>query len=361
MAALTTPGPDHVVVRAPRPGEGAAVARLWRELWNAHEGWGSYEATRDDRVYDSVADRLEYDARARSGSPVLGRHVHLVAARGNDVVGQVEGWIERQGVDRSTPHTCEVRSLVVRTDARIHGVGRALLAELADVARIAMASEPIVLAAEVLDPNPARAFYERVGYRPVSWITRFGGDARPKIDANHVTPFRARAGRADDALAVAFLDGILAARRRSLGDARFDRPRTIDASLVSAIAAHLHRLELPGASDAREIVVVDGGGDVRAVATLVTGDLLPPFAPARRALLGRLAIDPAMPVRDVLVPLVAFAWHHARMRGALAMEVTDLPTPGSPLYDATVALGAVPWSRIVIRDQTGPRAVTFER
>ena len=122
---------------APRaPGEGRAVAGLWRELWDAHEAWGGYPGSHDERVYAQLAGRLEEDARVRAGQPVLGRHVHLIATWRGEVAGQVEGWFERHGVDGATPYTCEVRSLIVRShDARRPALGRALLDELAQTAR----------------------------------------------------------------------------------------------------------------------------------------------------------------------------------------------------------------------------------
>ena len=110
-----------VAVRAANPDEGHIIAGLWRELWDAHEAWGGYAGTRDARVYDQLAHRLSEDARVRGGQPVLGRHVHLVAAGDTGVIGQVEGWFERHGVDDSTPFTCEVRSLIVSSRARERG------------------------------------------------------------------------------------------------------------------------------------------------------------------------------------------------------------------------------------------------
>jgi hypothetical protein len=38
MAAVTRL--DNVTVRAAAPGEGQAIAALWRELWDAHDAWG---------------------------------------------------------------------------------------------------------------------------------------------------------------------------------------------------------------------------------------------------------------------------------------------------------------------------------
>ena len=120
MAAVTKS--VAIIVRAAKPDEGRRIAGLWRELWDAHEAWGGYAGARDARVYDQLATRLSDDARVRGGQPVLGRHVHLVASTADQgVVGQVEGWFERHGVDETTPYTCEVRSLIVSSTARTRG------------------------------------------------------------------------------------------------------------------------------------------------------------------------------------------------------------------------------------------------
>src|SRR5260370_25256028 len=111
MAAVTRA--EEVVVRAARPGEGRAIAGLWRELWDAHEEWGGYASSRDPRVYAQLATRLEEDARVRAGQAVLGRHTHLVAAVNGSVACQVEGWFERHGLHEPTPFTCEGRSLIL--------------------------------------------------------------------------------------------------------------------------------------------------------------------------------------------------------------------------------------------------------
>ena len=61
---------------------------------------------------------------------------------------------------------------------------------------------------------------------------------------------------------------------------------------------------------------------------------------------------PRHPARDplpVLAPLIALACRFAIASEAPTMELTDLTLPGTPLYDATVQLGAQPWSRIVTR------------
>lgn len=333
-----------IAVRAANPDEGHAIAGLWRELWDAHEAWGGYAGTRDPRVYDQLAQRLSEDARVRSGQPVLGRHVHLVAATEEGVVGQVEGWFERHGVDDATPFTCEVRSLIVSSTARTRGAGRALLEGLADVARQLSRGSPVVLAAEVLEPNPAHAFYANVGYLPVSWTGRVRTEGAP--DASPFDPYVARVATPNDALPIALLDPALATRRRAQGDIRFDRPRAVDATFVGALAAHLAR---PSASDQSELVAVDQGGMVRASASLTVMSLDPPFLPARRGLLGRFAMDPALDARPLVAMLVRLGRKIAFLRGAGTLELTDLDPPGHPIHEGAMRVGAAPWSRIVER------------
>ena len=164
MVAVS-PG-EPVRVRALRPGEGQAVAGLWRELWDAHEKWGGYAGSKDRQVYEQLAHRLDDDARVRGGQPILGRHIHLIATTGRTIAGQVEGWFEKHGIDESTPHTCEVRSLIVTRGVRASGVGRALLEQLAVSTRELARGSSSFLVAEVLEPNPAHAFYAKVGYHP---------------------------------------------------------------------------------------------------------------------------------------------------------------------------------------------------
>lgn len=356
MAAVTKA--PSVLVRAANVDEGRAIAGLWRELWDVHEGWGGYAGTRDTRVYDQLAMRLSEDARVRSGQPVLGRHIHLVAQTDLGVVGQVEGWFERHGVDDTTPYTCEVRSLIVSQRTRSRGVGRALLDALAQVARHMSRGSPVVMAAEVLEPNPAHSFYAKVGYAPVSWTARLSTDgpgvedplspgASPTSRLVSSGPWGARLASPDDALAIAMLDPSLAARRRAQGDVRFDRPRAVDATFVGALAAHLARPV--GALDQCEIVVVDESNMVRASASLTVMSLDPPFVPARRGLLGRFAVDPALDPRPLMAPMVRLGRRLALLRGAATLELTDLDPPRGPLHEGAIMTGARPWSRIVER------------
>jgi GNAT superfamily N-acetyltransferase len=346
MAALSRP--DRVTVRGPLPGEGATIATLWRELWDAHEAWGGYPGTRDSRVYAEVARRLDDDARVRNGHPILGRHVHLVADLGGIACGQVEGWFERHGVDPLTPFTCEVRSLVVTQRARHLGAGRALLEALAGSARTLSVGAPCVLAAEVLEPNPAQTFYERVGYSPIAYGARLEAAAWRSASRTAAGGLSARVAVPHDALAIARLETTLAARRRLAGDLRFDRPHALEATVVGAIAAHLGA---PGTSDGdpATLVALDEAGEVRAAASFAVQALQPPFVPMRRALLGRFAVDPARPCAPLVGGLVALACRLALSGAAPMLELTDLSAPGTELHAAAIATGAVPWSRVVTR------------
>lgn len=340
-----------VAVRAARPGEGAALAALWRELWDAHEQWGGYPASRDARVYAQVATKLDQDARARAGHPLLGRHAHFVADVGGGPCGQVEGWLDRLGASSASPLTCEVRSLIVGRAARRRGAARALLDALARVTRDAARGSSCVLAAEVLEPNPAQEFYARVGYAVVSWAARLEA---PAGAVSRGSPISARMALPQDAPAIARLEGTLAVRRHVAGDARYDPPSAVDAAVANTIAAHMaaesaglgpHAAERSTAT----IVAVDASGVVRGVASSAVQLLEPPFLPLRRALIGRFALDPTCVARPVMQAMVAWGCRWAASQGAHYAELTDLSAPGTELYDAALAIGARPWSRLVIR------------
>lgn len=335
----------RVEVRAARPGEGKSLAALWRDLWYLHEEWGGYASSHDDRVFERLAGRLDEDARIRSEYPVLGRHIHLVATVNGEIAGQVEGWFDRHGIDPSTPSTCEVRSLIVGARMRKLGVGETLLDTLARIARDLARGQRALLVAEVLEPNPAHGFYARTGFTPISWSAW--------VSSRHPPPealgFSARLARPEDALAIALLEGPLAERRRASGDARFDPPHAVDATLVGAIASHLAR-PVRDPLDAIEIVSVDARGDVRGAASFASSSLDPPFAPTRRGVLARFALDPAIPPALLVPSLVSVATSLAREAGAPGMELVDLSAPQTPLFRAVLAAGGRPWSRIVQRD-----------
>jgi GNAT superfamily N-acetyltransferase len=349
MAALTRT--QALRVRPPVPGEGAAIAVLWRELWDAHQAWGGYPGTRDPAVYARVALRLDEDARLRAGRPFLGSHAHLVAELDGGPAGQVEGWVERNGAGPFAPLVCEVRSLVVGSRARGFGVGRALLDGLAKRVQSLAPGARCILAAEVLEPNPAQTFYSRVGFAPVAWnawlAPETGASIRGSTSPGH--SLAARIAVARDATAIARLEGILADRRREAGDTRFEPPRAIDASLLTAIAGHLAS-SARDLTDGATLVAVDRAGTVRGSASVVVQTLDPPFLPVRRALVGRFALDPACPAAPLVAPLVALGCSFAESRGAARVELTDLTAPGTELHDAVAAIAARPWSRVVLRE-----------
>jgi GNAT superfamily N-acetyltransferase len=333
-------------VRAARPGEGSAVAGLWRELWDAHESWGGYPGSRDARVYAQIAARLDDDARVRAGQVMLGRHAHLIAEIGGEPCGQVEGWLDQLGISASTPMTCEVRSLIVAARARRVGAGRALLETLGQIARTRSAGARCVLAAEVLEPNPAHAFYARVGFQAAAWTARIDSRAAAPSPRGEIG---ARLALPQDALAIARLEAALAGRRRLAGDLRFDRPRAVDAALVQAIAAHLATEPAGASRDPVTIVATDASGLVRAAATFTVQLLEPPFLPLRRALLGRFALDSALSAAPLVAALVGHGTRLAASHGAQYVELTDLSAPGTELHTAVLDAGAVPWSRVVTR------------
>ena len=339
-------------MRAPTPEDGARLADLWRLLWDVHEGWGSYPGSRDERVYGDLAVRLADEARTRGPSPVAGRHIHLVASLEGEAVGQVEGWVDRHGIDPRTHWTCEVRSLVVSEDARHVGAARALLAALGRVAGELLgdpgARQGIVLAAEVLEKNPAMAFYEKLGFWTPTYSVRFR--AADALDLLPHGSHSARLAESRDALAITFLEANLAERRRLERDSRFDPPRALDASLVDAIARHLDHGRERSSTDAAELVVVDRKNVPRAAATLTFASLEPPFLPGARAILARISWDSTTPPDEVLPCLVRLAARLARLAGADHLEVVDLPPPGNAMHDATLGLGALPWSRVALRD-----------
>ena len=330
-----------LLIRGPRSGDGVALSSLWRELWDAHEAWGGYAGTHDEAAYYAVAQRLEDDIYWRQGAATSGRHLHLVAEKEGEIIGQVEGWMDRYGVLLSTLDTCEVRSLIVSRGARGLGAGQALLDELARVAFEWSRRRGVVLAAEVIDRNPARAFYHRLGYQTLTWSTRVSLPSR----APHTSKFRARLAHARDAFDLARLDGLLSERRRRMRDVRYDPPRSVDAAHVESIAAYL---EQPNAGTS-DIVVIDEHSRVRASAAVSVSFLESPFLPQRRATLSRLVFDPENDLEALMAVMVKGAGDRALNLAATTMELVDLSAPDTPLHHASASLGACPWSQVFAR------------
>ena len=111
----------------------------------------------------------------------------------------------------------------------------------------------------------------------------------------------------------------------------------------------------PKAILSAELVTVDRNGQVRACASFAASSLDPPFLAARRAVLGRFAVDPALDGGVLIAPLVALGQRLAAQAEARTVELTELTPPSTPLYRAGLVSGAVAWSRILTRAST-PRA-----
>lgn len=316
-------------------GDGPAVAALWRDLWILHESWNGYPAMRDRATYVALSEKLESWARRRNADPVLGQHVHLVARdRDGRAVGQIEGWLDRHGVAMDTPTTCEIRSLIVDPRARGRGIGRLLLGELEKLA-CQVSRGAAYLVAEVLVPNPAIPFYEKLGYRPISTTMMV------PLDNRVATPARgARLALASDAMAMTRLEMQRRIDVRARGDLRLDRPTALDAAFAQAVSRHLatSNTELLAFED--EVLIGQG--------SLSISTLEAPFAPVVRAALGRLAL-----VRGEIrgaAALLTLARERARRRGARRLEIADLPvTEASALAAELQRAGATPFSRIVGR------------
>jgi len=163
----TTSTVTDVVVRLATPADAATIVGLVREL-------AEFERASEGSVKLTEADVL------RDGFGPAPRFEALLAK----IDGAVEGlavffpnwstWEGRAGL--------YVEDLYVRPRARRRGVGRRLLAE---VAALAAARGCARIDLNVLDWNPARAFYERLGigemrdWRPY----RLAGDAIARLAA----------------------------------------------------------------------------------------------------------------------------------------------------------------------------------
>jgi hypothetical protein len=69
---------------------------------------------------------------------------------------------------------------------------------------------------------------------------------------------------------------------------------------------------------------------------------------------GRYAFDPAYPATALVASLFALGCRYAESRGAARVELTDLTAPRTELHEAALALGARPWSRVVLRETPVP-------
>jgi hypothetical protein len=204
---------------------------------------------------------------------------------------------------------------------------------------------PCAMAAEVLDANPARAFYARVGYTPVSWSVRVHTLTDPAPKTGSMT---ARLAVPEDAPSIARFEPAMGLRGR--GDwAVSSTPPSIEDAIVASTAAILAAGCADGPRQQETIVAVDSRGVARGAAAFAVHVLEPPFLPTRRALLGRFAMDPASPAAPALSALVDFGRRLAGLRAARHVEITDVPGPRSELYETLIAMGASAWSRVLTK------------
>ena len=134
---MTASGASGHTIRAARPGDAEAVARLLAQL--------GYEVGGDD-----ISERLP---------GVLA----LVAEEGGDVAGVVTAAIVPVVHDRPW---CRITALVVDERRRGGGIGAALVVGVEAAARQAGCAR--IEATSALDRAGAHAFYERLGYGRVS-------------------------------------------------------------------------------------------------------------------------------------------------------------------------------------------------
>ena len=328
----------RIETRALQFGDGAPLAELWRQLWLLHEQWGGYETDPEEETFQRVAVRLDRDALERRGAFVSGKHLHLVAIGDGEVLGQVEGWLDRYGFHRLTQPVCEVRSLIVHEKARGKGVGRALMRRLEEVAEHHL-NDTVTFAAEVLLANPGMQFYSDLGYRKASWTMRKKlTEVRPP-KRNAMT----RKPKLGDEVPIAMLESSLAERRRRHGDVRYDPPQSVDASWISVIRRFLGNDSL-GETNQNWVACSPLNAPLGMVSTFPQR-LEPPFRPGVRMLASKFfAFHEA---KEIVLALAAKAEEEARVTGCSAIEVVDLPPFSSTLATLLEGEGYVPWSILV--------------
>jgi GNAT superfamily N-acetyltransferase len=125
----------------------------------------SIEGARD--AYAAAADRL-----------AAGERLLLTAFEGDELVGAVQ--LDRSGAGNSR-HRAEVRRLVVRTDRRGAGVGRALMDAVAEAAR-ALGLRLLWLTTH--EGTDADRFYDRLGWSRVGVIPDYAELPNGELAAN---------------------------------------------------------------------------------------------------------------------------------------------------------------------------------
>lgn len=154
------------VIREAGPADAATILRLVREL-------ATYEGLAD-QVRMTEADVL------RDGFGARPCFACLLAEIGGEAVGMAL-YFETYSTFAGRPNLY-LEDLYVAESARASGIGRQLLARLATIA-LERGCRRLDLA--VLDWNPARSFYDRLGFRPAEgWLPyRLAGEGLAQLAA----------------------------------------------------------------------------------------------------------------------------------------------------------------------------------
>ena len=301
----------------------------------------------------SQAGSTTTHAYARAGQSSDATRISSPTSAGLRAV-RSRGGSSGEGRAISAPLICEVRSLVVAVRAR--GTRRrACAARRARRGRARVRAGAPVRAGRRGPRAQPRARVLRPGRLRARGVQRLD---RPGVGCAGRDERPGRTGRAPRGCA----------RRRRHFDARGLSRGTTARGGRSALRAAAHarrhapagRRRPPRRGRSRTgrrpatLVAVDRAGVVRGAASVIVQTLEPPFLPVRRSLIGRFALDPACPPLALLAPLVALGCRFAEARGASRVELTDLSAPGTDLYDAALAIGARPWSRVVQRPSPVP-------
>jgi ribosomal protein S18 acetylase RimI-like enzyme len=143
---------DALHIRPARLEDAPALARLQVD---------SYRSAYAGILPQDFLDQFTYDDQERDWSEMLSPAARdvILAAEGGD--SRLRGYaVARAPASFPPPYDCELLSLHVRQDVHRRGIGRALVSATAE-ALTARGLRALML--WVLEANPARGFYERLG------------------------------------------------------------------------------------------------------------------------------------------------------------------------------------------------------
>jgi GNAT superfamily N-acetyltransferase len=149
---------SDIRIRFATADDAGLLLQLIRELAVYERAPGAVVATEDDLIRQGFGPQPQFEAILAflDGEPAGAAVFHT----------RFSTWLGRPGV--------YLEDLFVTEAARGKGVGRRLMARLAAIA-VERGWERIDF--QVLDWNPARGFYHRLGMKPLGDWLRYGGDA----------------------------------------------------------------------------------------------------------------------------------------------------------------------------------------